>query len=331
MNKDYSILLENLLGRRYDEALRESIVSDAFEEYDYPDSLKYALESMQEIDPSYSYKTFHIAKKIQEKIARRFSTLNIKIDFRYQGPIQTETHIVLYGGVELMILSEALDPEPWKTINSLTQELMDIMTSDGTFKEVSYASKLKIKVTTLKPTCEVNILPAIWLDNPEFRQSKREIDRGISEYNLALKTRKRYLPFRNIARINSRDRHCNGGLKKLIRLLRTLQRDASTPIDLSNYEISSILFSIPEKQLRFNSEYSLSLLGVASAQLGRVSNDRPYREKMISPSEKELVFGAKDQKAEEIIKLKKELDDLIADLQEELKKEQKTLYSPLKY
>lgn len=331
MNKDYSILLENLLGRRYDEALRESIVSDAFEECGYSDCLKYALESMQEIDPSYAYKTFHIAKKIQEKIAKRFSSIGLKVDFRYQGPIQTETHVVLYGGVELIVLSESMDNKPWKKIHTVTQELMDVLTADNIFKEVSYSSKLKIKITTLKPSCEVNVLPAVWLHNPEFAETKREIDRGICEYNLGQKTRKRYLPFRNIARVNSRDRHCNGGLKKMIRLLRTLQRDAPNPINLSNYEVSSMLFGIPEKQMKFNPEYSLSLLSVASAQLNRIASDKNYREKLISPSEKEMVFGQKDQKSDEVKKLKKELDDLIRDLQEDLKKEGKTLYSPLKY
>lgn len=85
MTKDYSILLENLLGRRYDEALRESIVSDAFEECEYPDSIRYTLESMEEIEPSYTYKTFHLAKRIQDKIGKEFEKRNLRVDFRYQG------------------------------------------------------------------------------------------------------------------------------------------------------------------------------------------------------------------------------------------------------
>lgn len=331
MNKDYSILLENLLQRRYDEALRESIVSDSFEERGYGECLLYALESMQEIDPSYAYKTFSLAKRIQEKLAERFKKIDFPVDFRYQGDIQTETHVVLYGGVELIVLTEATNPKPWKKINLITQEVMDMLTSDASYKEVNYSSKLKVKLTTLKPSCEINILPALWLDNYEFAQTKLEINRGICEYNLAQKTRRKYLPFLNIARINSRDSKCNGGLKKLIRLLRTLQRDAKENIDLSNYEIAGALYGIPEKQLKFNPEYSLSLLGVASAQLSRIVSDRNYRETLISPSEKELVFGKKEYKTNEVQKLKNELDSLIEDLQEDLHKVEKTLYSEIRY
>lgn len=331
MNKDYSLLLENLLGRRYDEALRESIVSDAFEESEYADCLKYALEAMQEIDPSYAYKTFHITKRIQEKISRAFEAINLSVDFRYQGAIQTETHVVLYGGVELLVLARSYDNKPWMVVHKLAREVMEVLTGDISFKQVDYSSKLDIKLTTMKPTCEVKILPAVWLENPEYKTSKREIDRGICEYNLLKKTRRRYLPFLNIARINSKDTRCNGGLKKMIRLLCSLQRDSQAKIDLNNYQISSMLYAIPEKQLKFNPEYSLSLIGVVSAQLNRIISDKNYREKLISPSEKELVFGPNSPQKEDIQNLKAELDSLVADVQGELKKEGKTLYSEIRY
>lgn len=332
MNKDYSVLLENLMGRRYDEALRESIVSDAFEECEYPDSVKYALEAMEEIDPSYAYKTFHITKKIQDKLDKVFHEINFKVDFRYQGPIQTETHIVLYGGVELICLTRSMDKKPWLQVTRMAREIMEVLTGDLTFREIDYSSKLRIKLATSKPKCEIKILPAVWMENAEFLETKREIDRGICEYNMLKKTRRKYLPFLNIARINSMDGRCNGGLKRIIRLLLTLQRDAHEEIDLSWYEISSMVYSIPEKQLKFNNEYSLSLLGVVSAQLNRVVTDKSYRQRLLSPSEKELVFGQRHYLTDEVAKLKTELDHLIQDLNEDLKKDgDKNIYSEVRY
>ncbi|HCX22919.1 MAG: hypothetical protein CMB80_32390 [Flammeovirgaceae bacterium] len=332
MNNDYSVLLENLMGRRYDEALRESILSDAFEECEYPDSLKYALEAMEEIDPSYAYKTFHITKRIQDKLDKVFNDINLKVDFRYQGPIQTETHIVLYGGVELIILTKPYDKKPWIKINQIAGEVMGVLTGDQNFKEIDYSSKLRIKLSTSKPKCEIKILPAVWLDNNEYLETKREIDRGICEYNMLKKTRRRYLPFLNIARINAKDNRCNGGLKRIIRLLLTLQRDSEEDIDLNWYEISSVIYAIPEKQLKFNNEYALSLLGVVSAQLNRVVTDKNYRERLLSPSEKELVFGSRHYLTDEVVKLKTELDHLIQDLNEDLRQDgDKTIYSEVKY
>ncbi|RED93178.1 hypothetical protein [Marinoscillum furvescens] len=331
MNKDYSVLLENLLGRRYDEALRESIVSDAFHESEYSEVLKYALEAMEEIDPSYAYKTYHIAKRIQERLEKSFDATGVGVDFRYQGPIQTETHIVLYGGVELIILARTLDKKPWIKVENIATHVMQTLSGAGVFTKVDYSTKERIILQSSKPSCEVKILPAIWLDNPDFISTKREIDRGICEYNLDKKTRRKYLPFLNIARVNAKDQRCNGGLKKMIRLLSTLQRDANDPINLSNYEISSVLYAIPDKQLKFNPEYSLSLLGVVGAQLNRVLADRSYRETLISPSEKERVFGTRPHAPLELEKLKAEFDALVSDLNEELKQEKKTVYSDITY
>ncbi len=332
MNKDYGVLLENLMKRRYDEALRESILSDAFEECEYPAPLKYTLEAMEEIDPSYSYKTFHITKRIQDRLSKVFKEINLKADFRYQGPIQTETHIVLYGGVELIVLTHPQDKKPWLLINQIANEAMGILTGDPTLKEVDYSNKVRIKLATSKPKCEIRILPALWLDNNEYLDTKREIDRGICEYNLVRKTRRRYLPFLNIARINYKDNLCNGGLKRMIRLLLSLQRDASEKIDLNWYEISSSLYAIPDKQLVFDENYSLRLLGVVSDQFKKIIADKSYREHLLSPSGKELVFGKRQHLTEAAINLKRELDHLIADLNEELRQDgNKDISSEVRY
>ena len=51
MGNDYSLKIKNLKDRRYDEALKESTLSEAFYNSSYSDCIKYTLESMLEIDP----------------------------------------------------------------------------------------------------------------------------------------------------------------------------------------------------------------------------------------------------------------------------------------
>ena len=331
MMHDYHILLENLHGRRFDEARRESIFSESFEESSYPDSIKYCLEAMQEIEPSYAYKAFYISKKLQDTLARELANRKVKVDFRYQGPIQTETHTVLFGGIELIVLQESYDQKPWEQVKKLTQEIMDILSKDPAYQKLDYSDRYHIKVTTSKPTCEIDILPAVWLENKEYSTTKREIDRGIIEYNFHRRTQRKYLPFRHIARINSKDRKTNGGLKNVIRLLQSLQRDSTEPIDLNHYEISSLIYAVPEKQLMYDPKHALSLLGIASAQLNRAVTDSHYIEKLVSPSDKELVFGKKKWKKDEVTKLKNQLDGLIKDIKSEMKSEKPTLYSEVVY
>lgn len=331
MIKDYELLLENLKGRRYDEARRESALSDAFEECGYNDCIRYCLESMQEIDVSYAYKAFYISKRIQEKLQKGFEELNTKVDFRYQGAIQTETNITLYGDLELMVIIDAPEDVAARKIKSITAAMMHLLTLETVYQSVDNSDKTRIIVTTSKPNSEISILPALWIDNPEFRSTRREIDRGVAEFNLGAKTKKRYLPFKNMARVNAKDRKTNGGLKKLIRLLRNLQKDADSPITLSEYEIAAMVYAIPEKQLQYSDKHALSLLGICSAQLHRITKDQEYLEKMVSPSERELVFGKKPGKHEQVSLLNHELDMLISDLKEALTEDKKNLYSEITY
>ncbi|WP_258104413.1 hypothetical protein [Marinoscillum sp. MHG1-6] len=331
MTQDYQLLLENLHGRRFDEARRESIFSDSYEDTNYGDSIKYCLEAMHEIDPSYSYKSFAVAKRVQDKISVALANSGKKADFRYRGPIQTETHILLYGGIELMVIQEAMTRKPWEEVKSLTEEIMHTLTEHSVYKKVDYSDKYHIKITTTKPTCEIDIVPAIWLNNKDYVESRREIDRGVVEYNFLEKTQRKHLPFKNIARINAKDRKTNGGYKNLVRLLNTLQRDINPSINLQNFELCCLLYPIPDKQLIHDSKKALSLLGIASAQLKRAVNDPKYVENLLSPSEKERVFGTKKGKKDDIAKLKKLLDDLIADIKSELKPENKNLYSEIAY
>ena len=69
MKHDYSLLVENLKKRRYDEVLGEPVLSGAFHQSGYSDCLRYTLESMNKIDPSYAHKVYASSRKIQEQIS----------------------------------------------------------------------------------------------------------------------------------------------------------------------------------------------------------------------------------------------------------------------
>ena len=97
MNKSYSTHIENLKGRRYDEVLKDSIVSESFHSTQYPDVVKYVLEAMQEIDPSYSYKLFSAFRRTQDIITQGLRKKGIEVDVRYTGPHNAESHIEIYG------------------------------------------------------------------------------------------------------------------------------------------------------------------------------------------------------------------------------------------
>lgn len=331
MDHDYSLFVENLKGRRYDEALREQVLSEAFHQSGYSDCLRYTLESMVEIDPSYAYKVYANSRKIHEMISTSLKKKGYDVDYRYQGDLKTYTNILLYGDVEIMVIKKNISDKPHTDVQTLAMDLLDVLSKDSTFKSVDYSDKTRIRITAQKPTCEIDILPTMWINSAEYLKTRNEIYRGIAEFDFANKKVKKYLPFLNIARINSRDQHTNGNLKAMSRLLKSLRADTDERINLRDSEINSMLYSIPEAELSVPQNRVLSLLPIVAKMLDKLSTDTKAFSHIVSPSEKDRVFGGRPEKQKEIGKLSNVLSRLISDLENDLVSNKQSLDSEIEY
>lgn len=331
MQHDYSLLVENLKGRRYDEALREHVLSDAFHQSGYSDCLLYALESMVEIDPAYAYKVYANSRKIHDTIAKSLKKIGYDVDYRYQGALKTYSNILLYGDVEIIAIKKNITDKPHKDIQTMAMDLMDILSRDSTFKTLDYSDKTRIRITAQKPTCEIDILPSVWVNSAEYAKTKNEIYRGIAEFDFAKRKVKKYLPFLNIARINARDQHTGGNFKSLSRLLKSLRADSEEGINLRDSEINAIIYNIPESMLKIPTSRILSLLPSVANLLSDLTTDSQFFGTMLSPSEKDRVFVGHPEKREEILKLNTSLSVLIDDLRKDLEAAGKTLDTKIPY
>lgn len=331
MEHDYSLLVENLKGRRYDEALREPVLSDAFHQSGYSDCLLYTLESMVEIDPSYAYKVYANSRRIHEIINKALKKRGYDVDYRYQGALKTYSNIRLYGDVEIIVIKKNISDKPHRDMQTLAMDLMDVLSKETGFKTVDYSDKTRIRITVQKPTCEIDVLPSIWVNSAEYVKTKNEIYRGIAEFDFANKKVKKYLPFLNIARINSRDQHTNGNLKAMARLLKTLRSDSHDKINLRDSEINAVLYNMPEVELSVPQNKVLSLLPKVALLLQKLSNDTKFFAHLLSPSEKDRVFGGRPEKQQEIKKLSDALTTLIQDLKKDLSNNNKSLDSEIAY
>lgn len=331
MNTDFEQQLEKLLARRFDRAKKEAFVSPAFATCEYGPCGKYLLEAMQPIDDTYSKKVFEVTGRVINKIKSDLWDRNIRLDLRYQGALQSNTHVHLAGEVEIMVILHPREKiKAYKSVQKLGRLIMGMVSESELFSAVDYSNQIHILTTHKIPEVNLTIMPTIWVNTEAFLKSKREIDRGIAEYDFKNKTRKSYLPFRNIARINQKDTLVNGNLKRLIRMVKCIQLDAEEPIDLNDYELACSLYNIHEKKLNIEPEYILSLLPKVSSYLDKLVRFNMFK-KVISPSRKELVFGHKKEKGEELLKLKNELDRVIEALKAEMGSNGKSLDSPMAY
>ena len=329
MSKSYSDYIENLKHRRLNED-QQLVVAEEFFDESIPEVVRYTLESMQEIDPAYNYKLFSSFKRTQDLITQRLKAIDIPVNVRYQGPHNTDTHVALYGELELLVILKDVKKKPSSEVEHMAQLVAQFLTDAQACIKIDYSDKNRIYIETRIPKAEVTITPAVWINSSLFNKTKLEINRGICEYNFLNKTRKIYLPFLNMARLNARDRKLNGSLKSMIRLFRSIIHDSDRSIDIGFDEVVGLLYNIPVKELTVPSENYLSLLPTVNLQIQRLINDKEYRERLLSPGRSEYVFGKKN-KLEALKAMKAELDELITALNNELGNDDKTIINPIAY
>ena len=313
MQLDYSLLLDNIKRRRYDEAIRKYVLSPSYFNEELPKCVRYAHEAMLEIDSSYAYKVYANARRIHETISRELRIQQIDAMIRYQGALRTDTHIRLYGEVDLLFLLD--EKASHKEVFALGQFLRDIASRQN-HQTLDYGDGVRIRLVTHKPNFRINLIPCAWINNQSYVERRNEIYRGIVVYNFKDKTRKKHLPFLNIGRMNSKDASTNGGYKKAVRLIKSLCTDDS--IALNAYEASSLLYKVNDDALIYPEGQELKMLPAISHYLDELLADKEQFEMLLSPSEKELVFGERQGKREVVRKLLGSLNQLIKDLKEHL-------------
>jgi hypothetical protein len=311
MQLDYSLLLDNIKRRRYDEAIRKYVLSPSFFNEEIPKCVRYAHEAMLEIDSSYAYKVYANARRIHETISRELKQHNVNTMIRYQGALRTDTHVRLYGEVDLLFLLD--EKATHKDVFALGQMLRDIASRQN-HQTLDYGDGVRIRLVTNKPNCRINLIPCAWINNQTYVEKRNEIYRGIVVYNFKDKTRKKHLPFLNIGRMNAKDTATNGGFKYAVRLVKSLSTDDS--IALNAYELSSLIYRIEDDALKITEKQELKILPAISNYLEQLLADKQGFEMLLSPSEKELVFGERSGKREVVGKLLSSVNQLIGDLKE---------------
>ena len=342
MKKNYTQRLENLKKRRLDVELQKVVLSESFSDVRISESVKYALESMSSIDPNYTSNTYLASEKIRNSMTKGLSNKGLSVEYRHQGSVETNTHILLHSDIDILVFTEkyhSIEPplkplnpyngDPLADLRELRQECYNVLNSN--YNQVDNSKAKSIQVFPTNPKRKVDVVPANWVNTQEHQSTSNEKFRGVHIYDKDRHSRQKDFPFHHIANVKAKDDFVNGGLAKLVRLLKTLKVDADHKINLSSFEITSIVYDMDNFSLTKPKYQELLLLNEGSKQLDRIINNKSYREGLMSPNGKENIFGTSETKIIEIKKLKLELDELIEDITEELSKQLKRINENIIY
>lgn len=342
MKKNYSERIEKLKKRRLDDQLQKAVLTESFSDIRINESVRYALESMSPIDPNYTKNTYVASENIRNNLTRGLNNKGLTVEYRHQGSVETDTHIKLHSDIDILVFTEkyhSMEPpltpsnpyqgDPLADLRELRQECFNVLNS--TYNQVDNSKAKSIQVFPTNPKRKVDVVPANWVYTADYMRTYDEKYRGIHIYDKDNHTRQKDFPFLHIANIKAKDKLVSGGLAKLVRLLKTLKVDADYDINLSSFEITSIVYAMDNYSLTKPKHQELLLLSEGSRQLDKVINDKIYRENLMSPNGIEKVFGTSEAKIVELKKLKLELDELIEDITEELGKQLKRIDESIIY
>lgn len=296
----------------------------------------YALGAMQEVDPDYTAKSYEEGERVRNQLEKALSG-EIPVEFDYQGSVPLNIHIKGVSDIDLLLLRTvyvAIDLNgpradshysDWTGAPGLT--LLSHLRSRAekilinAFPEASVAvdGSKAITISGGSLRREVDIIPSHWYDSAEYQRTLQKKDRGIYIYLKKDNDRALNYPFLHMHHIQTKDNETIGNTKKIIRLLKTLVADyeETTALDLSSYDIASLVWHFENATMQVQSWNELALLWVTKTNLDAMVINEVTTKSLITPDGTRRIID-KPEKFSNLVKLKNEISDLVNAVANEL-------------
>jgi hypothetical protein len=330
--KDYYKRLEHLKQRRQDVLTKAFSVSESFKRNQYGEAITYTLEAMEPIDESYTRNTYDACERIQGHLKKGLSEYKIEAAFRYQGSVPTNTHIKLYSDIDLLTIHEGfvtLEPpqkptypyqgNPVANLKDMRNKVYRILDSVYSAAKIDDSGSKALNISGGSLNRTIDLIFCNWYDSVKYTETADADYRGINLLDRDNDRRILNFPFMHIYFINTKDVQVSGNVKRLIRLLKTLRSDADEEIKVSSYDIASLVFRMDNSLLMASKLKRLDLLDNCNSFLKKVISDSTFRDSLHVANSTRTIFCDDGAKLAEVVKLQKELNELIQDINSSVK------------
>lgn len=162
----------------------------------------------------------------------------------------------------------------------------------------------------------VDVVPAHWYDTKEYQSSGRQADRAVTIFNKKTCETIDNLPFLHIERVGSRCDSISGGLRKAIRLCKSVKADSDRDIPLSSYDIAAIMYHADMSALRLGQYSDLAVLAETQRHLDVLYQDSAAAARLWVPDGSRVIFDSAE-KRDGLLRLSIELDELMRNVYQE--------------
>ncbi|PZX34291.1 conserved hypothetical protein [Cupriavidus phytorum] len=339
--KDYKSRNSKLRERRqgsstytFDSATGAAPIFESYEKRARSESLRYALGAMQEVDQLYTQVSIKTGERVKNQLVTGLERRGEAADIRFQGSLPLNIHIRRYSDVDLLVLpgsfliydcigplATTYRPSPLDRVDvvkKLRSDCYDVLSNAFREVDVDNSGAKCIAMSGGSLARKVDVVPALWYDTIEYQRTRAVEDRRVEVLDLPRGTLDGNYPFKYMARVDKKDHDTMGGVKKAIRLLKTLKYDAETPVDLSSFDIASIVWNMPDVSLRYPVYLETAIIVGALNFLSLLVADRVYAESLfVADGTRKIIRSNKD--FEGLKALRDELVDLTESIASELK------------
>lgn len=298
--------LEKLRSRRLDPLFKVAGTREVYERLVREDtSVRYAVGAMQPIDPAYTLRTIEERDRVQKQLSDGFGATGLAIEFDYQGSVTNDTHIRAYSDVDLLTVERrwfAIEPPNVPTppyrgdtiqdLRGIRSKTIEILGSAFPAATVDQSKGKCVNISGGSLRRRIDLIASAWWRTVEYVRQPEKHWLGIEILDHEKGERVPNKPFLHNKRIEELDSNTGGGLRKVIRLLKSLKYDNDEKIDLSSYDLASIAYNIFSAWLTVPPGHDLLLVHNTRNYLRYLVSTPQYRASIDVPNQMRKVFGA---------------------------------------
>lgn len=296
---------------------------------------RYAIGAMQAVGKKYTEVSVQTGERVASQLRDRLAKAGIDAEFRLQGSVPLDVHIKRVSDVDVLAIRkdfctynntgvQALqggyrNPSQRTSsgvLSSLRQQVESDLVDAFPAAKVDKTGAKAVKVSGGSLQRSVDVVPAHWYDTKEYQASGRQADRAVTIYNKKTGETIDNLPFLHIERVTCRCDSINGGLRKAIRLCKSVKADSDRDIQLSSYDIAAIMYHADMSALRLGQYSDLAVLTETQRHLDAIYQDPSAAGKLWVPDGSRVIFDT-SEKRDWLLRLSVEMDELLQNVYQE--------------
>jgi hypothetical protein len=288
------------------------------------EATKYALGAMQQVGARYTEISYEEGKRVISQIANGLSALPLKASFEFQGSVPLNVHIRGVSDVDILVLHEEFVTVDWdgptagtyrrlpnpptvlEQIQNLRAQCETLLTTRYPAATVDINGDKSISLSGGSLKRKIDVVPSHWHHPASYQHSQQKHDKEVKILHKSKKELLSNSPFLHMRKIDEKDLQTNGGVKKVIRLIKNIKNDSTLDIKLSSYDIASLVWHFDNSILNKPSYMELSLISETQQKIESMILFEFHTRTLVTPDNSRKIIDS-EEKWTSLILLNEEL------------------------